>query len=156
MASKKETVLFATYKKWLFSSDVEAEFVEGKVICAVCKYYPEVEYSSFMCEARIRNIRGSALTSVENFRNPVTYIHRSTLPRHVGTKSSFQNWSKSKVAPNDAVVSEITVPTSSKNTQPTVSESFLHYTKLFRSVLFLLEEELAFIKVKTYCRTRES
>ena len=54
---------------------------------------------------------------------------------------------------NDAVVVESSVHTSSKNAQPTVSESFLlsntdHYTKSFCSILFLLEEELAFIKLK--------
>ena len=75
MALKKETVLFATYKKWPFSTDFKVECEEGKVTSALCKYCPEVEYNAFMCEARTRNIRGSALKSVENFRNPVTYIY---------------------------------------------------------------------------------
>ena len=43
MASKKETVLFATYKKWVFLSDFEVQCGVGKVISAVCKYCPEVE-----------------------------------------------------------------------------------------------------------------
>ena len=58
------------------------------------------------------------------------------------------------MAPNDTVVAESSIPTSSKKKpQPTVSESFLlsntdHYTKLFRSALFFLKDELAFIKLK--------
>ena len=101
-----------------------------------------------------RNIKGFILKSVENFRYSVTYIHRPTLARHVGTSISFHNWWKSKVAPNDAVVAESSSKkTSSKKTQPTVIQSFMvsntdHYTKLFHSALFLLEEELAFIKLK--------
>ena len=66
-----------------------------------------------MCEARIRNIKGSALKSMENFRNPVTYIHQTTLARHVSISSSFHNWCKTKVAPNDTVVAESSAPSSS-------------------------------------------
>ena len=73
-----------------------------------------------MHETRTKNIKGSTLKLVENFRNPVIYIHQPTLARHVGTSSSFHNLCKSKVAPNDAVVAESSIPTSSKNTQDAV------------------------------------
>ena len=96
-----------------------------------------------------------------NFRNPVTYIHQPTLARHVGTSSSFHDWLRSKVAPNDAIVAESSIATSSKNTQPTKSESFLlsntdHYTKLFRSVLFLLKVELSFIQMNPLAELQEA
>ena len=35
MALKKEIVLLAIYKKWLFSSDLKVEGEEGKVISVV-------------------------------------------------------------------------------------------------------------------------
>ena len=46
-------------------------------------------------------------------------------------------------------------------TEPTVSESFLarntnHYEKLFRTVLFLLEEELAFTKLQPLMKLQKS
>ena len=91
MASKKETILYATYKKWSFLPDFEVE----------CEYCSEVEYNAFMCEAWTRNIKCFALKSVENFRNPVTCIHRPTLARHVVISRSFHNCCKSKVAPNE-------------------------------------------------------
>lgn len=57
------------------------------------------------------------------------------------------------MVPNDTVVAESSIPTSSTNTQTNISESFLpsnpdHHTKLLCSVLFLLKEKLAFIKLK--------
>ena len=145
----------------MFSSDFEIECEEGKVISGVCKYCPEVEYNAFMSEAQTRNIKGFILKSVENFRYSITYIHRPTLARHVGTSISFHNWWKSKVAPNDAVVAESSSKkTSSKKTQPTVIESFMvsntdHYTKLFRSVLFFTRRRVGIHKIETYCRTTE-
>ena len=72
MALKKEIVLLAIYKKWLFSSDLKVEGEEGKVISVVWQYCPEVEYNAFMYEDQTRNIKSSILKSVENFRNPVT------------------------------------------------------------------------------------
>lgn len=121
---EKGTILFVTHKKWPFSSDFKVKCEKGEVISGVWKHCPEAEYNAFMCEARTRNIKDdSALKSVENFRNPVTYIHGPTLARNIGTSSSFHNWRKSKLAPNDTVVTETSVPTSSKNTQPTVSLS---------------------------------
>ena len=96
----------------MFSSDFEVKCEEIKVRSAICKYCPEVEYNAFMCEAQTRNIKGSALKSAENSRNPVTYIHRPTLARYVGTSSSFYNWFKCRVAPSDAVVAESSMSTS--------------------------------------------
>ena len=144
----KEGEYVVTFKTWSFQSDFDITVEDGKVTSVLCKYCSEMEYNTFMWEARARNIKGSALKSVNNVRNAVTYINRPTLARHVGNNDSFQNWCKRKLVPN---VSD-EVGTSNVNlqpTQPTVSESFLasntnYYEKLFWTVLFLLEEELAF------------
>ena len=112
-----------------------------------------------MQEARARNIKGSALKSVKNFQNAVTYIHQPTLARHVGNNDSFHNWCKRKLVPN---VSD-EAGTSNGNlqpTQPTVSKSFLasntnHYKKLFCTVLFLLEEELAFTQFQSLMKPQQ-
>ena len=90
-----------------------------------------------------------------------TYIHQQTLARLVGTSSSLHIWCKNKVVPNDTVVAQSSISTSSKNTQPTISQSFLlsnpaQYTKLFHSVLFLLEEELAFIEPKPNVKLKKA
>ena len=73
---------------------VECE--EGKMVSAVCKYCPEIEHNTFMCEAWTRNLKGYALKSVENFRNQGTYIHQQINVGHVGTSSSLHNSGFSK------------------------------------------------------------
>ena len=78
----------------------------------------------------------------------------------MGNNDSFHNWCKRKLVPN---VSD-EAGTSNVNLQPikpTVSESFLasntnHYEKLFRTVLFLLEEELAFTKLQPLMKLQKN
>ena len=96
------------------------------------------------------------MQSIENYRKKVTYIHRSSFARDIGDSNSFHNWSKNKLL-RDANSSDST-PTSQ---QPTASlpagqksvdtmiidNSSNYYKVLFRSVLFLLEEEMAFTKM---------
>ena len=70
----------------------------------------------------------------------------------MGNNDSFHKWCQRKLVPNvsdEAGTSNVNL----QPTQPTVSESFLanntnHYKKLFCTVLFLLEEELAFTKLQ--------
>ena len=69
----------ATFKKRPFHSEFEIFCEDGKVTSALCKYCSEVEYE-FMHEAKGRKIKGSALLSVENIHQSVTYI------------MSFHNW----------------------------------------------------------------
>ena len=156
----KESVYVAAFKKWPFQSDFDIAAEDGKVTSVLCKYCSEMEYNAFMWEARARNIKGSALKSVENFRNAVTYIHRPTLTRHVGNNDSFHNWCKRKLVPNvsdEAGTSHVNLQPS----QPTVTDSFLasntnHYEKLFRTVLFLLEEELVFTKLQPLMKLQKN
>ena len=157
MAESKETVMLSTFKKWPFSDDFNVDTSDGKVVSVMCKYCSEIDYNAFLREARYHNIKGSALKSIENYRKKVTYIHRSSFARHVGDSNSFHNWCKNKLLP-DANSSDSTPSTSQ---QPTASlpagqksvdtmiidNSSNYYKVLFRSVLFLLEEEMAFTKM---------
>ena len=70
MALKKEIILFVTHKTRQLSSGFKVECEEGKVISAVCKYCRKVKY--IYVRSSNQNVKGSALKSMKNFRNPVT------------------------------------------------------------------------------------
>ena len=74
MAVSKNTVTLSTFKKWPFANDFDVNISDGRVTSVVCKYCSEVDYKDFLIEARYRNIKGSALKLIENFRKEVTFI----------------------------------------------------------------------------------
>ena len=103
-----------------------------------------------MREARSRNIKGSALKSIYFFRESVACIHQSTFTRHVGTSTSFHHWCKQKISGN-GISDEQPQSSSSNPDQKRVDETITnnskeYYKVFFRTVLTLLEQELAFKK----------
>ena len=119
---------------------------------ATCLYCPEVPYNKFMTEATKRGLRGKVLTSTQSYRNPVKYIHKPTLQRHVGNEKSMHHWCKKEVliSQGNVYVPPIQAGDKSQTRIETViaSSSGAYYEKLFRTVLYLVEEELAFTKLK--------
>ena len=98
------------------------------------------------------------MKSIENICKKVTYIHRSSIARHIGDSNSFHNWCKNKLLP-DATSSH---STPSANEKPSTSlpgdqkssvdamiinNSFYYYKVLFRLMLFMVEEEMPFTKM---------
>ena len=103
-----------------------------------------------MREGRSRNIKGSALKSNSFFPESVTYIHRSTLARHEGTSTSFHHRCKEKIRCKSISVeqpqSSSSIPGQKRVNETIINNSKEYYRVLFRTVLTLLEEELAFTK----------
>ena len=122
----------------------------------MCKYCSEIDYNAFLREAGYRNIKGSALKSIENYHKKVTYIHRSSFARHVGDSNSFHNWCENKLLPDtnssDSTPTSqqptVSMPAGQKSVDTMIIDNGSNYYKvLFRLVLFLLEEEMAFTKM---------
>ena len=70
-------------------------------MAALCKYCSEVNYNELIRKAKSRNIKGSALASIDNHRKEITYIHRPSFSKHVGDAKSLHNWCKKKILPNE-------------------------------------------------------
>ena len=44
---EKETISISTFKTWPFPNDSRIEMEDGKVLSALCKSCPKVEYNDF-------------------------------------------------------------------------------------------------------------
>ena len=125
---------------------------EDKVIEATCNYCPEVGYDKYMIEASRRGLRGKVLTSAQSYRSPVTYIHKPTLARHVGNEKSFHHWCKKEVLVSEGKQyvppKSVTDKAQQRVDVGITNASGAYYEKLFRTILYLVEEELAFTKLK--------
>ena len=87
-----------------------------------------------------------------NYRYPVTYIDHGTLQRHVGTSNSFHNWCKTKQGA--ALTTEQHPEVGEKRKQRKVDEmsiktSSAFYGIRFKTVFYIVEEEVAFQKFKS-------
>ena len=113
----------------------------------------------FMREARSRNIKGSALKSICFIRESVTYIHRSTFARHVGTSTSFHHWCKEKIKGNsigdEQPQSSSSIPGQKRVDENIINNSKEYYRVLFRTILTLLKEELTFTKFAPFVKLQE-
>lgn len=93
----------------------------------------------------------------QSYRTSVSGVHKPTLERHVGNSKSMHNWCKKKV------ISELELPEPFSSIPSTsrsrasigkevdnalISSSISYYTKLFRTVMYIVEDELAFVKLK--------
>ena len=119
-------------------------------------YCSEVPLDKFNGEARMRQLKGQVLKSVQSYRSPVNYIHKPTLQRHVGADTSFHGWCKKFVQKEKGIhvpsmpkaAHSVPERNQRKVDEQISSASKGYYEKLFRSVLYLVEEELAFNKLK--------
>ena len=118
----------------------------------------------FLRVARYCNIKESALKSIKNVCKEITYIHCSFFSCHVGYSNSFHNWCKNKLW-LDATSSDST-PTSQQSLASLsgglksvdamiIDNSYNHYNVLFRLVLFMLEEEMAFTKMSKFVKLQK-
>ena len=87
------------------------------------------------------------LSSLKSCRSPVTYVHKPTLEKHVGSANSMHSWCKKKV--NSELGLKTTPTIHQHHGQPTIdvcisNSSFQYYEKLFRTMLYLVEDELPY------------
>lgn len=144
--SAKDKVKECTFKKWAFAGDFNTKVENGVVVAALCKFCSAVEYNKYFCEIKRRGFKGQVLKSMLSYRKEVTYIHHKTLARHVGDANSIHNWCKKNIV--GAVKETQDEPTQKRVDEMVISNSFEYHQKLFTTVLTIVEEELAFLKLK--------
>ena len=114
-----------------------------------------------MTEARICGLRGKALSQIEKLGEKTEYVHNTTLQRRVGDGSSLHQWCKRHVldecveAGSSSDVIDMSVKYNAQQSQQQVrvdkimrKSSQYYYEILFRTVLTIIEEEMAFQKLK--------
>ena len=148
-----EKVRVSTFKKWWFATDFSFKQEDDRVVEATCNYCPLVPYNKFMVETAKRGLKGKVLISAQSYRSSVSYIHKPTLARHVGNEKSLHQWCKKEVLVNNG---EVYVPPVQQETASQTridtgiaTSSYIYFEKLFRTVLYLVEEEIAFAKLKS-------
>ena len=161
MASSKNTVCESTFKGWVFSSDFTCTIKDGIVIAAKCKYCSQTSYDKLFCEAKNRNMKGQVLKSIMSYRNEITYIHHKSFARHVGDINSIHNWCKKAICPQTSASSTVAETTTDQSAAARssrvplrvdtmfIGNSTDYYKKLFKTALYIAEEELAFLKFKS-------
>ena len=82
-----------------------------------------------------------------NYHQPVTYIHHGTLQCHVVTSDSIHNWCKTELG--GIVTTEQQRKVGEKRKQRKVDEmtikmSCAYYKVLFKTGLYIVEEEVTF------------
>ena len=103
-----------------------------------------------------RNLRGKISESAKNYRKEVYYIHRPTLARHIGDEKSLHNWCKKQILNSNDQEFRLTRGTNAP--QPLLNQQLIkrslsansisYYQKLFRTLLYLVHEELTFTKLQ--------
>ena len=103
-----------------------------------------------------RNLRGKISESAKNYRKEVYYIHRPTLARHIGDEKSLHNWCKKQILNSNDQEFRLTRVTNAP--QPLLNQQLIkrslsansisYYQKLFRTLLYLVDEELTFTKLQ--------
>ena len=156
MSAKQESVSEATFKAWPFSSDFSFACKDGQVVAATCKYCPLVTIEKFESEMVRRNSRGKISESAKKYRKEVYYIHRPALARHSGDGKSLHKWCKKHNLNSN--YQEFHPSRVTNAPQPLLNQQFIersvsansisYYQKLFRTALYLVEEELVFTKLQ--------
>ena len=87
-----------------------------------------------------------------NYRQPVTYIHHGTLQQHVGTSNSIHNWCKTELGRTVTTEQQPKVGEEHKPgrvDEMIIKTSHAYYEALFKTGLYIVEEEVAFQKSKS-------
>ena len=123
---------------WTFADEFNIVEKNGELVVEIiCKYCPNVDVKQMTTEAVYRKIKGSVLSSLKSYRSPVTYVHKPTLEKHVGSDNSMHPWCKKKV--NSELCLKTTPAITQHHGQPTIDASISNsssqsYEKHFRTV----------------------
>ena len=101
-------------------------------------------------------LKGKVLVLAQSYCSPVSYIHKLTLARQVEDVKSLHQWCKKEVLFSNGQV--YVAPIQQQGNASSLSQSsidtgiatssYTYFKKLFHTVLYLVEEEIAFTKLK--------
>ena len=152
---RKETVSVTAFKKWPFSNEFETECKDGQVVWAKCRTCSLIEKEALIAEGKRHGLKGKTLAGTVSYAEGVTYIHRTNFQRHVGDDKSLHAWAKRKMGrstTSTAVPSGSTaVPSGSSQKRVDTclnNASNRHYTILFNTILTMIMEDMALLKIE--------
>ena len=101
-------------------------------------------------------LKGKTLILAQSYCSPVSYIHKLALARQVEDVKSLHQWCKKEVLFSNGQV--YVAPIQQQGNASSLSQSsidtgiatssYTYFKKLFHTVLYLVEEEIAFTKLK--------
>ena len=140
---RKETVSVTAFKKWSFS-EFETECKDGQVVWAKCRTCSLIEKEALITEGRRHGLKGKTVSYAEG----VTYIHRTNFQRHIGDDKSLHAWAKRKMGRS---TTSTAVPSGSSQKRVDTclnNASNRHYTILFNTILTMIMEDMALLKIE--------